>query len=299
MLCLEDNGSRLSSLGSGEKGKTYLVTLERKVIITTLHLRIAEKEEFKNWNAPLHRQFPCCTPRCSHEDSRLTGIRCHRSSRDNSSNGRLHLCVPKSCLTERQNENLIFFFFRKEIFVNIFKVLVQRECWGWIWLVKETGVLEYGIGEAISSGASLFCMIYSSSQKVSDDKLSSNWNSHLTRMTDFGGWELAHIVNSKEKFTYSELEFHSCICGQTINQRTAFIKFIGFIFSWKTCSFLTYCINQGSLTDSAIQPVPALGMISRFSALLVSGFGWFVCLCLVMVENKKKYKERPGDVVLL
>lgn len=171
-----------------------------------------------------------------------------------------------------------FFFFRKEIFVNVFKVLVQRECWGWIWLVKKTGVLKYGIGEAISSGASLFCMIYSSSQKVSDDKLSSNWNSHLTRMTDSGGWELAHIVNSKEKFTYSELEFHSCICGQTINQRTAFMKSIGFIFSWKTCSFLTYCINQGSLTDSAMQPVPALGMISWFSALLVSGFGWFVWL---------------------
>lgn len=171
-----------------------------------------------------------------------------------------------------------FFFFRKEIFVSIFKVLVQRECWGWTSLVKETGVLEYGIGEAISSGASLICTIYSSSQKVSDDKLSSNWNSHLTRMTDSGGWELAHIVNGKEKFTCSELEFHSRICGQTINQRTAFIKSIGFIFSWKTCSFLTYSINQGSHTDSVMQPVPALGTISRFSTLLVSGFGWFVCL---------------------
>lgn len=188
-----------------------------------------------------------------------------------------------------------FFFFKKGDFCQYIPspctkgmLRVDFTCKG-NWSI---GIRRHWLGEAISSGAYFICTIDFSSQKVPDDRLSSNWNSHLTRMADSGGWELAHIVNCKEKFTCSELEFHSCICGQTINQQTAFMKFPRFYFFPKRFApSLTYSINQGShtghlpcyiltmsITASAMQPVPALGRISRFSALFVSGSGWCVCL---------------------
>lgn len=141
--------------------------------VTTLCLCIVEKEEIKNCNAHLHKQLPCFTLRCFHEDSRL--------AESNVTTVAMGTCIrvcSKSCLTDRQNENLTFFFFFKK---GDFCQYIPSPCTKGMLRVDFTckgnwsiGIRRHWLGEAISSGAYFICTIYFSSQKVSDDRLSSN-----------------------------------------------------------------------------------------------------------------------------